>query len=58
MNLENKTDRELMEEIILQNIKLYKQGIDINKKVDFLFIVSILGIIGTIFFLILLYLWQ
>lgn len=52
MNLEDKTDRQLIEEVILQNITLYKQGREIDKKVNLMFVLSILSVIGAILFVI------
>lgn len=48
MNFNEKTDRELLEEVIKQNITLYKQGIETGKRVNFLFILAILQIIGAV----------
>ena len=48
MNFDEKTDRQLLEEIILQNITIYKRTEDTRKKVQFIFVITILSIIGTV----------
>jgi len=49
MNFDEKTDRQLLEEIILQNITIFKRTEETRKQVLFIFVIAILSIVGTVF---------
>ena len=47
--LNAKTDRELIEESIHQNIAIYKKLESIHKRIEFIHVIAILAVIGVLF---------